>query len=173
MIGNLAKHGESRLAVCVTLLVLAALPVRADDHEKLNDIYRQFFMPRVNVEKVADSYADDVIHVGRQNTALLHGKPAFLAANIAPFAEMVNSGQIEFQGKAFVVRRIMSDDMANDVGYLYSVIRTPDGEPQEQLQKFSWVFRKVNGSWKVVSDFDATLAPLETLNSISAEFEIE
>jgi len=100
-------------------------------------------------------------------------KPTFLATNIAPMAEMVNSGRIEFEGKVYVVRRIVSEEMANDIGYLQSTMRSSDGESMEQLQKFSWVFLKEEGTWHVITDFDATLAPLDILDSINAEFVIE
>ena len=63
---------------------------------------------------------------------------------------MVNTGQATFDGTVYVGRRIVSGLMANDVGYLHSVITMPGGEAVEQVQKFSWVFLKENGAWRVV-----------------------
>ncbi len=47
---------------------------------------------------------------------LLRGKQDFLETNIAPLAELINAGQIEVEGIAYIVRRVVVGDMANDVG---------------------------------------------------------
>jgi len=52
-------------------------------------------------------------------------------------------------------------------------MQSADGEPMEQLQKFSWVFVRVDGFWKVITDFDATTAPMGVLERIEAEFTVD
>ncbi len=160
------------LKVVLALSILAAGDALAGDDEALNDLYRQFFEEEVNVAEIAETYRDDIIHVGRQNTHLVIGKPFFIETNIEPFAEMINSGQLSFDGTAYVVRRIISGDMANDVGYLHSTVTLPDGSVGEQVQKFAWVFIKEDGAWKVITDFDATGAPLHVLEGLEAEIVI-
>lgn len=93
-----------------------------DDNRQLDDIYRLFFQVPVDIKNIESHYRDDIIHVGRTDTPLISGKASFMEINIAPMTEMVNSGAVEFRGTAFVVRRIVSGDMANDVGYLHSII---------------------------------------------------
>ena len=55
------------------------------------------------------------------------------------------------------------------VGYLYSMITTPDGKKMEQVQKFSWVFVKKGQKWQVVTDFDLMQAPLTVLDDLKTE----
>ena len=86
---------------------------------------------------------------------------------------MVNSGQIEISGKAYILRRLIVGDMANDVGYLYARVTQADGQPVEQLQKFSWVFVNHGGEWRVVTDFDGTPAPLSLIQEIQPQFVVE
>ena len=145
----------------------------ADDNNELNDIYRAFFDSPVSTEKIESLYRDDIIHVGRPGTALISGKSTFMEINILPLAEMVNTGQIEFSGKAYIVRRIILDSVANDVGYLWTSIKQGQGDPLEQLQKFSWVFVKEDDKWRVLTDFDATSAPLELLENLQAEIVVD
>lgn len=146
---------------------------RGDDNEELNALYRQFFAAEIDVSGVAETYREDIIHVGRQGTPLVVGKPRFIETNIAPFAAMINSGELDFDGTAYVVRRIISGNMANDVGYLHSGVTLPDGTFAEQVQKFSWVFVKDGGEWTIVTDFDATAAPLDVLDGLEARFVID
>ncbi len=144
-----------------------------DDNRQLDDIYRLFFQVPVDINNIESHYRDEVIHVGRTDTPLISGKASFMEINIAPMTEMVNSGAVEFRGTTYVVRRIVSGDMANDVGYLHSIVKLPDGSEHEQVQKYSWVFLKTNGAWQVVTDFDATTAPLTVLDNLEAEFVVK
>jgi len=145
----------------------------ADDNAELNKIYRGFIAATVDVAKVGAFYGDEVIHVGSADSPLLMGKEAFMATNIQPLADLVNSGQLRIEGKFHIVRRIISGDMANDVGYLYLRTRKPNGDHSAHVQKFSWVFVREDGTWKVVTDFDATLAPLSALDKLRAQIIIE
>jgi ketosteroid isomerase-like protein len=159
----------------MTALLLAltlSSGVRADDHAELNEIYRQFFTAPVSVEAIGARYRADVIHVGPPGAPLLAGKRAFLETNIAPLAGAINGGQLEVSGTAHIVRRVIVGDMANDVGYLHLRLAGADGRAAEQLQKFSWVFVREGGRWQVVTDFDATTAPLDLLPDIQAEFTV-
>lgn len=122
---------------------------------------------------IEDLYRSDIIHVGRADAALLRGKENLMQINIRPLAEMVNSGHVSISGRAYVVRRIVVGDMANDVGYLHMTITMPDGQSQEQLQKFSWVFLKSEGRWRVVTDFDSTPAPLSLIDELETQFIVE
>jgi hypothetical protein len=132
-----------------------------------------FFESPFSLKEVEKTYRDDIIHVGRPETALIQGKRSFMETNIAPLASMVDEGQIEISGTAHIVRRIIVGDMANDVGYLHMTLKRANGESFEQLQKFSWVFVRVGGKWKVVTDFDATPAPLNLLDSLEAGIVVE
>ncbi len=157
-------------------LLIAATGALADDRtddEQLNDLYRQFFTSEIDASAIAETYRDDIIHVGRQGTSLVVGKPYFMETNIEPFAGMINSGELGFDGTAYIVRRIISGNMANDVGYLHSSVTLPDGTFAEQVQKFSWVFLKEDGDWKIVTDFDATGAPLEVLEGLEARIVVD
>jgi len=145
----------------------------ADDNEQIDDIYRGFFVKPLDIETIETRYRDDIIHVGRPDTSLLSGKQTFMETNILPLAQMVNTGQIGISGKAYVVRRIIIGDMANDVGYLHVRMSMEGREPSEQLQKFSWVFVRKDNEWKVVTDFDATLAPLTVLDELKPQRTIE
>jgi hypothetical protein len=139
------------------------------DNEALDNIYRLFLAKKVDVEEVRKHYHETVIHVGRKDTSLLIGREAFMATNIEPLAAMVNSGQMSLTGKMYIVRRVIEGNMANDVGYLYSEVGTPDGKSIHQVQKFSWVFLKGEQGWQVVTDFDATPAPLDVLKGIEPQ----
>ena len=167
---------ETRTTVAAFLvLLIAATGALADDRsddEQLNDLYRQFFTSEIDVSAIAETYREDIIHVGRQGTPLVVGKPNFIETNIEPFAGMINSGELGFEGTAYILRRIISGDMANDVGYLHSSVTLPDGTFAEQVQKFSWVFVKEDGEWKVVTDFDATVAPIEVLEDLEAQIVV-
>ena len=145
----------------------------ADDNEQIDDIYRGFFQTPVDVEAIENRYRDDIIHVGRPDTPLLSGKQTFMETNILPLSQLVKTGQVDIIGKAYVVRRIIVGDMANDVGYLHLRMSMDGGEPIEQLQKFSWVFVNTKGEWQVVTDFDATLAPLTVLDELKPQRTIE
>ena len=167
-----------RSVVAATLLLLVPPAIaladgHTDDDQQINDLYRQFFAAEIDVPAVAETYDEDIIHVGRQGTPLVIGKPSFIETNIEPFAGMINSGELNFSGKAYILRRIISGSMANDVGYLRSSVTLPDGTFVEQVQKFSWVFIKEDGDWRIVTDFDATGAPLEVLEGLSAEIVVD
>lgn len=160
--------------VCLLLAVAGlATPAVGDDNAQLNAIYRQFFVSPVDTAEVATTYREDIIHVGLPGNPLVRGKPDFLATNIEPMAQLVNSGAVELEGRAYVVRRLVIGDMANDVGYLYIKARQPGGDPTEQLQKFSWVFVREECKWRVATDFDATPASLSALDGLEAAYVVE
>lgn len=162
-----------RAMLCLSSMLLVSCAPHIDDDAALNDIYRAFFQTPIDTDSIERLYRDDVIHVGRPETPLLSGRGDFMEAAILPLAEVVNSGQLEVSGKAFIMRRLIVGDMANDVGYLYAMLRQSDGEPIEQLQKISWVFVKEGGAWRVVTDFDGTPAPLDLIAGLQPQFTIE
>jgi|GEM_PF-2965382 len=156
------------LLVVISISLLTALPIQASsDDQQLDNIYRVFFNPKIKLSDVTPHYAENVIHVSKPKAPLLIGKESFMATNIVPLIQMIRSGQMTFSGKVYLVRRIIKGDMANDVGYLYAEVRTPDGQHHRQLQKFSWVFVKTDGHWKVVTDFDATLADIDKVTDLA------
>ncbi len=114
------KYGSISIFLFVLFLAGAVL---ADDDAELNGIYRVFFDSPLRLEEIEKNYRDDIIHVGRPRTELIRGKRSFLETNIAPLATMVNEGKIEVSGIAYIVRRIIVGDMANDVGYLYVALK--------------------------------------------------
>ena len=126
----------------------------------------------MNTVEIAERYRDDIIHVRCENTSLNASKPAFFETNKAPLAEMINAGQMTFDGTVYVMRRVIPGNMANDVGYLHSVITMPGREAIEQVQKFSRVFIKESGEWQLITDFDVTSAPLAVLEDIEPEITI-
>ena len=125
------------------------------------------------LDRLESLYRDDIIHVGRRNAPLLQGIDAFMTTNVVPMAEAINAGEVSFKGTAYIVRRVIIGDMANDVGYLRSAVTYPDGRAAEQLQKFSWVFAREDGRWRVLTDFDGTSAPVELLGDLQPRFVIE
>ena len=155
------------------LLLVCSGTVVADDNEQLNAIYKAFMTTPVDVEYITSLYHPDVIHVGHQSTPLLRGVDDFIETNITPMAEAINTGTIAFTGRAYVMRRTIVGDMANDVGYLHATAESPERGKSERLQKFSWVFVKEGGKWRVLTDFDAQTAPLELLEGLEPEFFIE
>jgi hypothetical protein len=48
----------------------------------------------------------------------------------------------------------------------------PGQEAFQQVQKFAWVFLKENGTWRVITDSDATPAPPNVLDDIEPEIVI-
>ncbi|MEP1741698.1 MAG: hypothetical protein ABJI60_21215 [Kangiellaceae bacterium] len=152
------------------LIVLTTIPnAKSDASLQLDNIYRLFMQDKIELKAINLVYDESVIHVGKTNSALLDGKKDFIDTNIKPTIKMLESRQFKLKLIAYVVRRVLSTDMANDVGYLYSEISLPDGKQLKQLQKYSWVFINENGIWKVITDFDATPADLAILPFISAE----
>ena len=165
-----------RFTTSMVLTLVASLTCTiglADDNAELNAIYRGFIEAEVDIARVGGFYGDDVIHVGAPDSPLLMGKEALMATNIQPLADLVNAGQLRIEGKFHIVRRIISGDMANDVGYMYLRTREPNGDHSAHVQKFSWVFLRENDGWQVVTDFDATLAPLSVLEKLRAQIIIE
>ena len=161
-------------SICLFFLIVLVNGVAvADDHAELNAIYRTFFVSPISLDEIETYYRDDIIHVGPPGAGLIQGKANFLETNIAPMAAMVNKGEIEISGVARIVRRVIIGDMANDVGYLHMTGKPSNGETFEQLQKFSWVFVKVDDRWRVISDFDATPAPLSLIDGLESEFIVD
>ena len=152
---------------------IACVNAIADDGEELNNIYRAFMTTPVDAKHIRTLYHEDIIHVGRTNALLQRGIDDFMATNVMPMAEAINAGEVSFKGKAYIVRRVIVGNMANDVGYLHSAVSFPDGREAEQLQKFSWVFVKKDGRWQVLTDFDGAPAPPELLEALEAEIFIE
>lgn len=159
--------------IVIMLTVVACADAFADDGEELNGIYRAFMTAAVDIEHIATLYHDDVIHVSRKDAPLQRGIGEFMATNVVPMADAINAGEVNFKGKAYIVRRVIVGNMANDVGYLHSAVTFPDGRAAEQLQKFSWVFVKEDGRWRVLTDFDGVSAPPELLEELEPEFVIE
>jgi ketosteroid isomerase-like protein len=158
-----------RLLGLFVFLLSVYTPVHAGDNEELDSIYRLFMQNQLDMKSVDLAYADNVIHVNTPNQPLLQGKQDFLEINITPMKTMVDSGQLKVNLTAYVTRRVITGEMANDVGYLHTAITMPDGEIKERVRKFSWVFLKQGGVWKVITDFDATQAPLDVVKTESFE----
>ena len=144
------------------LMNMTAFATTAD--KELNSIYRLFMQQPLNIENVELRYTDNIVHVNKANQPLLSGKENFLATNITPMVSMLASGNIKLQLKAYIARRVVTKEMANDVGYIYMKMTTEDGNIMEQLNKFSWVFLKQDGLWKVLTDFDTVPAPMSVLD---------
>ena len=162
------------MRVLIACLFLASgAGVSADDNEQLNGIYKAFLTSPVDLEHIRSVYDPDVIHVGHDMTPLLRGIDEFIDTNVKPLADAINSGAIAFTGKVYVMRRSIVGDMANDVGYLHAVVDSPEHGRSESVQKFSWVFVKADGRWRVLTDFDAQAAPLDVLDGLQAAFVIE
>lgn len=159
----------NRLLLVGILALCSSFSVLASDDEKLDNIYKLFLSGQVNVEEVEKSYDEGIIHIGRKDKPLTLGKQNFLNINIKPLVAMIAGGKFTYAGKAYIVRRLVKQDMANDVGYLYSMVTTPDGKKMEQVQKFSWVFVKKGQKWQVVTDFDLMQAPLTVLDDLKTE----
>ena len=159
--------------IVLLLGVACCVDAFADDNEELNDIYRAFMTSPVDVEHIESLYRDDVIHVGRNEAPLIQGVSDFMETNVTPMAEAINSGAATFKGRAYIVRRVITEDMANDVGYLHSSISYPDGRSGAVVQKFSWVFIRENGRWRVLTDFDGTRAPIDLLEELQPQFVVE
>ena len=155
------------------LFVLAATAAAESGHP-VDSIYRLFLAPTIDLAAVEAAYASDIIHVGAPNQPLLIGRDAFIQTNILPLASMIESGQARLTGRIYIVRREIGSELVHDVGYFYVKVQV-DGQPtNEQLQKFSWVFRKTDdGIWQVITDFDATPAELSLLGDIAAIHVIE
>lgn len=149
-------------------------PAVAEKPHDVDAIYRLFLAPDINLDAVKAAYADDVIHVGPPGEALISGKESFIEANILPLTSVVNTGRATLSGRFLIVRRVVGGDLVNDVGYFHSELQMEGRTTIEQLQKFSWVFRKSpDGHWQVITDFDATPADLEVLPEIAAAYVIE
>jgi hypothetical protein len=80
---------------------------------------------------------------------------------------MIDEGNMTVKLKAYVVRRVIKSEMANDVGYLYFNMTTQDNKSIEQVRKFSWVFLKRANQWRVLTDFDSVPAPMSVLENIN------
>ena len=156
-----------KFLLAIFLLGSATSQASEKDNRALDEIYRLFLGNQMDVQKVAKVYHPEVIHVGPAEQSLLKGKDKFLSSNILPLAEMINAGKVKLEGKVYLVRRMMGPQMANDVGYLYMKLTNAEGKSIKQLQKFSWVFAKAGQSWQVVTDFDATPAPLAVLDQLA------
>lgn len=152
-----------------TLGILAAVASAtfAEETHEVDAIYRLFLAPAIDLEAVEAAYAEDVIHVGPPGEALVSGRESFLEANILPLASVINTGRATLDGRFLVVRRVVGTDLVHDVGYFHSKLEMEGRTTIEQLQKFSWVFRKSpDGRWQIVTDFDATPADLEVLAGV-------
>jgi ketosteroid isomerase-like protein len=162
----------TRFLSTILLLTLAAGAQAADGHP-VDKIYRLFLADQIDAEAIEKAYAEDIIHVGRESTPLLRGREMFLQTNILPLAAMVNAGHAKVGGRFYIVRRVEGEELLNDVGYLYARVEMEGQATIEQLQKFSWVFRKgEDGVWRVITDFDATPADLSMLSGIEATLVI-
>lgn len=136
----------------------------ADDGEQLDALYRTFLSERIDTEAVADSYSGSIIHVSRPGLPFLKGKSLFLETNIAPLAQMLNAGQAKLKMRFLVVQRTIGPTLANDVGYIHSLLTLPDGSVSESVHKYSWVMQKSDGQWQILTDFDGVEAPKTVLD---------
>lgn len=152
--------------ISLVALFISSFPVLAGDQAELNSIYQLFMQDQVDIQQVEQIYPNDIIHVGPADSPLIMGRDSFLKINIEPFISMIAAEGIKLELTAFVVRRTIGKVLANDVGYLYGRLHMPGKEPIQQVQKYSWVFQRDKDSWKVITDFDSTLAPLEVLSDI-------
>lgn len=135
-----------------------------DDNETLDNIYRAFMVSPVNLEAVKQRYADNIIHVSAPGRPLLQGQADFMATNVTPMANMINTGALDLSMKVYIVRRVIGALLANDVGYIYSAVKMPDGSQQEMVQKFSWVMTRTPEGWQVITDFDGVPASPDVLS---------
>ena len=172
---NKTKLSGMAWATCLALsLSISAPPAGAEQGHEVDAIYRLFLAPEIDLEAVEAAYADDVIHVGRPDEALIAGRESFIESNILPLASVVNTGRAQVSGRFLIVRRAVGPELINDVGYFHSEMAMEGRTTIEQLQKFSWVFRKGDdGRWRVITDFDATPADLALLPEIRPAFVIE
>lgn len=161
-------------ACAVLALTISAPPAGAAQGHEVDAIYRLFLAPEIDLEAVDAAYAEDVIHVGRPGKPLIAGRESFIESNILPLASVVNTGRAQVSGKFLIVRRVVGPELINDIGYFHSELAMEGRTTVEQLQKFSWVFRKAeDGRWQVITDFDATPADLDLLPEIRAAIVIE
>lgn len=166
-------HRTRLIAFLPLLLTLLPGPALTTENTAIDDFYRAYFRLPEKIEKLEEFYRPDFIHAGRHNAPLTLGRDKFLDRKIRPLRKMIRDGQLVLSGKAYIVRRVITDNMANDVGYLYLKLEPPKGEPLEQLQKFSRVFIQEDGQWKLLTEFDGGPAPLALLETLEAELVIE
>jgi len=141
----------------------------ANDNEQLDEIYHLLLEPKPSAKAISARYGETVIHVGPNGKSLIEGRDDFLTQNIEPFVGALVAGQFDLTGAFLITRRVIGEQLVNDVGYLYARIETPDGRVQELVRKFSWVFEKTDGEWVVITDFDATPAQLDVIDTVDTE----
>ena len=162
---------SSRIVTALLFLVMST-NVLANDTEELNDLYGIFAGPSADVSAIAASYGNDIVSDGLADEPLISGKRDYIVRAIRPFADLINAG-LEFERTTYVTRRVVSGDMAHDVGYFHSVLSRPGVEPVEVVQKFSLVFMKERGEWKIITYFDAGTAPADVLQGLEARYVID
>ncbi|WP_158966709.1 hypothetical protein [Paraglaciecola sp. L3A3] len=133
------------------------------DNDALDNIYKRLASLPDDLSKIEHDFRFDLIKSGGDNLSLQFGNQSFLS-NVETIASMVNSNKIKLTMKTFIVRRIITGNMANDVGYRYSKMSNKEGlDAKEQLFKFSMVFVKKGKAWQTVTDFSSDKAPLSVL----------
>ncbi len=177
---TLTRRNSHLLVLSLALLLGACAPDagapsrdRSADDAEIDEIYRAFMADSIDLELIEGLYREDIIHVGQPGTDLIAGKARFMETNIVPLADVVNSGQLNIDGRAYIVRREIHGDMANDVGYLFASISEGDSEPVEVVQKFSWVFIHDGTGWRVITDFDGMPAELSVLDRLTPQRIVE
>lgn len=155
------------VSILISALWLASSNiVMANDDAQLDEIYQLFLESAPSLDAITARYDGSIIHVGQAEAPLITGRSDFLAQNIAPLIGALDAGQFELSGAFLITRRVIGQQLAHDVGYYFARIETPDGEVNEQVRKFSWVFSRNSGQWVVITDFDAVPAPLDVIDTI-------
>lgn len=153
-------------AVGLAAIVSLVLTTPAMASRSIDDIYRVFIDRPLDRDEISALYVKDIIHVGRAGNELLRGRSDFMGTAIDPIMQSLHNGDFKISMRFYIVRRLQTPEMANDVGYVYSQVEARDGTVVEGVQKFSWVFLKVGQDWKVATDFDATPANLAALEGL-------
>ncbi len=159
------------LASTLCLLIVSA-DALANDTEELNDFYRISTNGNFDLSAAAADFGNDIVSDAPIDEPLIVGKRDYIIRSLRPFADMVSAG-MTLERRTYVVRRVVSGDIAHDVGYFYSVLGAPSGNSLEIVQKFSMVFQKERGEWKIITWFDAGTAPLDVLDGLDARYVID
>jgi ketosteroid isomerase-like protein len=167
------KERKMKKIVALFLLLVSKPALAIDDDQSINNIYKLYLIDTPSTAAIADRYAPGIIHVGGQGTPFIVGKENLIKVAVEPLVEMIKAGQAKVSGRFLILRREIGATLANDVGYFQLTVQTGDNPPVEHFQKFSWVFKKMDGQWKVITDFDATPTSAEAISSASPVHIIE
>lgn len=160
----------TRIASVLLLLAISSGAL-ASDSEELNELYRMDIGPPYEIGVAAAMLGNNIVSDGLNDEPLIVGKREMIVRSIQPFARMIDNG-LQFERTTYITRRLVSGDIAHDVGYFHSTLSREGVEPIEVVQKFSVVFMKERGEWKIVTYFDAGTAPLDVLRGLEARYVI-